>query len=904
MNIFRKVTFQTMKQNRTRTIVTIIGVLLSAALFTALFSFCTSLMDYLERTYIYRSGDYHISVLRADDQTREDCQTDTDTEKMAVSQYVGYAKLDTENDYKPYLYLEAADDTYFSSMPVHLITGRLPKSEQEILLPDHLNYNGVVSYKLGDRLTLDLGDRSFDGAGEGEYLYQENPYTEELPETLNVREEKTYQVVGFYERPNFESYSAPGYTALTYREGESEYPAGSNLYIRLKHPGRTLESFQQRHHLEQYGGSLNWEILRFSGTFQASNVSSVVFLLAIIFGILVMVGSISLIYSAFAISVSERTKQFGLLSSIGATRRQIRRSVMWEAVLVSVIGIPLGLCVGLAGMGITFHFVGEKFQSLIESPYSVNLSVSWPALLGAVAITILTVWISILVPSKRATRVTAMEAIRQSQDICPAKKEVRVSRLFYKIFGLEGLLGKKYFLRSKRRYRTTIASLALSIILFISVSSYCNFLQTLVNANVSTANYDVVYRMTEKNETLLQELLQVKSAQQAVCSVTDHVAMGFDIADLSDEYKKIQKEIYGKYDGEDFQEDAVYRYYLDDSSYKAFLIDQGIDPDKYLGKKLPPAIVCNQTKQIHWSENGGRTSYQYPVLKKGITSLSLPVDEQTKKEGYDLYQIGVRMSADGTMEYGYYYLPEGESPVYDEEGNVDFSQAEFVPVKMEEVPLGDYVDDVPMGMSEDSGLLVLVYPMSALPDEFESGMQCYFAAEDHEALVEEITGILRDHGLSTGEYNLQDQAAYEESDRNIITIVNVFSYGFIILISLIAVANVFNTLSTNIALRKRDFAMLCSIGMTQKGIRKMLRYECVLYGLRSLIIGIPVSLVVSGCIYLVTTGALQGALFQVPWTAILVAVICVFAVVFVTAMYAVRRLQKENIIEALKEENI
>lgn len=893
-----------MKQNRTRTIVTVIGVLLSAALFTALFSFCTSLMDYLERTYSYRSGDYHISVQRVDDQLREACQEDEDTDKMSVSRYVGYAKLNTENDYKPYLYLEAADDVFFASMPVHLTAGRLPKSEQEILLPEHLNYNGAVSYQLGDRLTLELGDRRFDGAEEGEYLYQENPYTEELPENLKIREQKTYQVVGFYERPNFEDYSAPGYTALTYDGGREAYPAGSNLYIRLKHPGKTLESFQQRHHLDQYSGSLNWDLLRFSGTFQASNVSRVVFLFAIIFGILVMVGSVSLIYSAFAISVSERTRQFGLLSSIGAARRQIRRSVMWEAVLVSAIGIPLGLCVGLAGMGITFHFVGDKFQSLIESPYSVELHISWPAFLGAVAITILTVWISILVPSKRATRVTAIEAIRQSQDICPAKKEIRVSRLFYKIFGLEGLLGKKYFVRSKRRYRTTIASLSLSIILFISVSSYCNFLRTLVNANVSTANYDVVYRMPEKDEALLKELMQVKSAQQTVYSVTDTNLTAFETEDLTDEYKNVQKDVNGKDVGKDLVEDTLVRYYLDDSSYESFLRAQGLNPDKYLGKKLPPAIVCNQGTRIVWSEDGERNSYQYSFLKKGVSGLSLPVDGNVEKEGYQFYSFGIRETADGTMQCGYYYVPEDASLIYDEQGNADLSQAEFVPAKMEEIPVGDYVNEVPMGTSEDSGMLVLVYPMSALPEDFEPVIQCYFAAEDHEALVEEITEILQDHGLSSGEYSLQDQAAYEEADRNIITIVNVFSYGFIILISLIAVANVFNTLSTNIALRKRDFAMLCSIGMTQKGIRKMLRYECVLYGLRSLLIGIPAALAVSGCIFLVTTGALRGMLFRVPWPAILVSVICVFAVVFVTAMYAVRRLQRENIIEALKEENI
>ena len=136
-----------------------------------------------------------------------------------------------------------------------------------------------------------------------------------------------------------------------------------------------------------------------------------------------------------------------------------------------------------------------------------------------------------------------------------------------------------------------------------------------------------------------------------------------------------------------------------------------------------------------------------------------------------------------------------------------------------------------------------------------------------------------------------------------LTVINVFSYGFITLISLICVANVFNTISTNVAVRRRDFAMLRSVGMTQGGIYRMMGYECLLYGVRALLIGLPLS---AGVAWLISRAAREigSGGFRMPWGSVAVAVICVFLVVFVSMLYAVSKIRRDNPVETLKEENI
>ena len=222
---------------------------------------------------------------------------------------------------------------------------------------------------------------------------------------------------------------------------------------------------------------------------------------------------------------------------------------------------------------------------------------------------------------------------------------------------------------------------------------------------------------------------------------------------------------------------------------------------------------------------------------------------------------------------------------------------------------GKTIYEKPFYISNDYVAIKLIYPMSmkesVLPDESENAKtkyyRYYYTSSNHKSSEETLEQTLVDNGLtSTSVYN---HAENVENSRNVITIIKVFSYGFIVLISLIAAANVFNTISTNINLRRREFAMLKTVGMTEKGFNKMMNYECLLYGLRSLLLGLPVSIGISYLIYLSITDGIEIA-FHLPLAAMGIATLSVFIVVFVTMMYSMKKIKKDNPIDALKNENL
>jgi putative ABC transport system permease protein len=288
-----------------------------------------------------------------------------------------------------------------------------------------------------------------------------------------------------------------------------------DVYFKLDKPDGVYDFIRAEEQKEGFGGSTyNDDVLMYSGVSKYPRFYVVLYSLAAILVLLIMAGSISLIYNAFSISVSERTQQIGILSSVGATKRQIRKSIMFEAMFVSIIGIPIGVLSGLAGIGVTLLCVGNKFPSLWSrgAPYTLSLQVNLWTVVTAVLFALITVYISAWIPSRRATRITAIEAIRQTNDIYVNAKDIRTSKLTYRLFGLEGVLARKHFRRSRKRYRTTIVSLFMSIVLFISASTFCSYIKDSVTDVFGTRDYDISWyydtrAYTEMTPRQVHELL-------------------------------------------------------------------------------------------------------------------------------------------------------------------------------------------------------------------------------------------------------------------------------------------------------------------------------------------------------------------------------------------------------------
>ena len=908
MNVFNKVTLESLKKNRTRTVVTIIGIMLSAAMICASTTFVSSMQNFVLRCEIYSSGDWHGAVYDAAYKDYEDIRDSGKVSSAAYAQVLGYAKIDSANERKPYLYVLGGDvvSGYFETMPVHLLLGTLPKDSTEIILPEHLTSNGKVNYKLGDTVTLDVGDRTLDGRRLGQdtpvYTYDSETQVEIMSgERLENTEPRTYTVVGIYERPTFEDYSAPGYTALTAADTKSADQAPIHCYFKLHKPAGVYDFMKEMGYTQEYRYAYNTKVLLYSGTAPFDSFLTAFYSLAAIIIALIVFGSVSLIYNAFSISVSERTRQFGLLSSVGATRKQLRRMVLFEALAVSIVGIPLGILVGIGGIGITLLLIGDKFFSIVRVDIPMRLCVSWQAVIIAAVIALVTVLISAWIPSKRATRVSAVEAIRQSMDIKVSGRPVRTSKLAYKLFGLPGVLAGKHYKRNRKKYRTTVVSLFMSIVLFVSAAAFTDYMMESAEGGLASDQFDLIYAAESDASSAMtpDALLELLFSEQNVTGGT-YTKKQFLQGDISREYVTAMFADRFADFGMESEDRAPkdfsisgYLYFVADAEFNRLLEKYNLKEADYYDRDKPLGIALDRNIELDRR------------LEKYVTLDTLKGDGcvieglyYVEIDGY--YRKDSRIDENGNKVV-LYQNRDNENDIIELPYEESFAKYTLRSEKtIEEAPF--FVSrstPVAINMIYPYSMLESVVPEAAL-NQFRN-TEYFLTSSDHTASFENLATVLTENGLSSRQ--LFDYAANAETNRNVVTIIRVFAYGFIVLISLIAAANVFNTISTNISLRRREFAMLKSVGMTQKGFRRMMNCECLLYGSKALLLGLPVSCGITYLIYRAVTTAYETS-FHLPWAAIGIAVLSVFLVVFATMMYSMSKVKKDNPIDALKNENL
>ena len=900
MNVFNKVTLQSLKKNKTRTIVTIIGIILSAAMICAVTTFASSFMNYAKENTIYTDGNWHGYQRDTDFQTYKDIWNTGKVEEAVFLQQLGYAYAEgCENEFKPYIYVLGAGKDVEEVLPIHITSGKYPTSSTEILLPEHLYTNGGVKYNLGDTITLELGQRMLDGYPMSQdspcYIYEQGNEVFN-GEVLDVKETRTYKVVGFYERLSWriETFEAPGYTALTLSDKETYTPYKYDVYFRMENPKDTFDFMKEM----KLTGDFNSDLLMYSGTFAVNAFTTMLYSLAAIVIGLIMFGSVALIYNAFSISVSERTKQFGLLSSIGATKKQLKRMVFFEALSVSAIGIPIGVIAGIGGIGVTLMLLGDKFKSM-GFGVDMKLSVSPAAIIIAVVVALITVLISAWIPSKRATKVSAVEAIRQNMDV-KNTKPVKTSKLTYKLFGLPGMLANKHYKRNKKKYRTTVLSLFMSIVLFVSASAFTDYLMETVGVGFGSVGFDLTMHASGNEfdkitpEELLNRMKAAKSVNGGAYSQERYVNAEISTEYLTDEGIEFLDKNQGQSEDKSSRDAHSYITFVDDATFRALLKENGLNEKKYMDPENPLAIAVD-----------GATMFNLYTQKYETTNFfkddefSLVIQKEKDIPGY--YCSGEIIDETGKTVVRYTKNPES---------NVEGE--EYILYTLEEgylyttLNIGDVIYEKPFFVRDSSGMR-FIFPISLAEqvfEDFDAINNSYYymlTSDNHAESYTAVQSILSDNGFNAK--NLQNIAEMEESERNIVTIIRVFSYGFIVLISLIAAANVFNTISTNISLRRREFAMLKSVGMAQKDFNKMMNFECLLYGSRALLYGLPVS---CGVTYLIYLAIMEGyeASFHLPWTAIGIAVLSVFLVVFITMMYSMSKIRKDNPIDALKNENL
>ena len=909
MNIFHRFTLASLKKNRVRTLVTVIGIMLSMALLTAVIEGANSGMQYLVRAETERVGAFHGYWREVEADKVSELARAEDVNKTAAFYRVGHAQVnESEVKVTRYLQIESMGAGLTDLVAVHLTAGRMPENEREIILPDRY-VEQVARVRVGDTLTLSVGQRTLNGEPIAAHKeYEEN-------EELTDCRELTYTVVGIFEKLDtvIDNGYSPSYIALT--AGEATGPA--TVFFTLKHPARFYSVMKDNLNAGiGYDWAAHSALLAYSGSFRNGVLTQLMYGLVTVLVVLIAFGSISLIYNSFSISVSERTRQFGILKSVGATKKQIRGTVLYEALVLCGIAIPLGAGVGCAGIGITLYCLRDSFHLILSdtSDVKMKLVVSWVGLGMAALLCLSIALISAWIPARRALSVSPIQAIRQSTDIKISRREVKTSRLTQKLFGFEGMMASKNFKRNRKRYRSTVVSLFLSVTLFISAAAFCNYLKASVSSITSRdSGADIVYHTHDLRETpdaLLEKLCRANGVERGAYLATRYETLRLPEGTLTKSYLEIFSDIMGS------DTDGLYDMKLcavSDAEFLRFTKAAGIDGERYLTSEEPMGLLYNHgSRYVRDASDASGSRAKWTTYTLFAPSATVGTYESRRiRSEIDGYSF-IAQDKDGDGRY--LYLSKEDKAAYRATGDdaereaflnahaKRFSEAEAVQVLS--FRLGGTVDAVPLGMSEEKPFLI--YPYSRIAevtkiDPSEDRVSFCFEAPAHAAAYADMKQILVDAGQMTS--GLYDNAEEIEAMRSTVTVVNVFSYGFIILISLIAVANVFNTISTNIALRRREFAMMKSVGLTTRGMHKMLNYECLIYGIKGLALGLPVSFLSTLAIWLVVGQAVEQP-FMIPWAAVAIAVGSVFAVVFATMLYAGGKLRRDNPIDALKNENL
>ena len=844
MNILNELTIKNLKLNKKRTIVTIVGIVLSVALICAVAGMVTSFQATLVNIAITDGGNRHLTIENVSKKDLKYFTNNSHVKSMYLSESLGYAKVDNINKYKPYAYVVAYTKSAFDNTTLKLVSGRLPENNKEIIVSVTFKNNAKV--KIGDTISLDIGKRV---CTDGTILNQSNPYFVEEGETDLCHEYITdtskheYKIVGITERLNYniEGYSAPGYTLITKIDKVSDNINVSLLFKDAKYYKEYINNIANDNDLNKYNITLNDELLRWSGASLSDRTMNMLYAVAgVVIGIIILT-SVFVIKNSFDIANQEKKKMYGMLSSIGATSKQIKKNVLHEGFILGLIGIPLGILSGILAdyiLVIIINYIGN-FND-VKFVFSISI---WPVILSII-LGAVTIYLSVVRAAKKSSKIAPIEAIRNNNEIKINSKKIKSSKIVDKLFGVGGDIAYKNLKRNKKRNRTTIISIVISVAVFISLSSFLSYGFKLTNQYYQDANYDIQLYLGDANEEESKKIINdiIKMDNISRYSIVRSMSMTFD-------YKKYYNEDVLKYFdgvedlplrimsvGEDEFERILKENKISDTNfdYKGLLIDKNIFyQEGSKNYKEVNLLDLNKFKTVTGSINNKDLNIE--ILKRIDNSLM------------------------------------GFQKVYSETPTVIVSD-EFY----------DYI--------------VSNYNVNATDSR-----SLYIKSTDAEKLESVIKEYLLDNDITN--YSLFNIETEAKAQRSLIILVAIFLYGFIIVISLIGVTNIINTISTNMNLRRREFAMLKSIGMTKNEFNKMINLESIMYSTKALIIGIPLGLLGSFAIYKAfANGSDYGFIF--PWQAILIAIFVVYILVSLIMYFALRKTKNENIIDTIKDENI
>lgn len=884
MKLLNKLTLKNLRLNKVRTIVTIVGIMLSAALITVVSGMALSGRQTMIDGQKTWSGDYDVALDIIDTAKIDEIRQNRNVENAFYKERLGYARTkNADGEICDYSVLAMSENTYGNCFKIDLIKGKFPTNSGEAVVTKSFKTQDGKNVKVGDKITLDVGvltDKDGNVPDEEgiHNLLQKDFNKCSIIDTVK----RTYTVTGIIERPKTSELYDPSNFSMIYTVSDEKAPVEA---IRTKHMNKLYIAYtpqsegnylqntadilgfkaddmsnvisdeispedQQTSGINAY--EFNFVLLSMKGYGGSDGTNVMIFSLAVIIIIIVMLASVFVIRNSFAISITEKTSMYGMLASVGATKRQIRRNVLFEGFILGLIGIPLGILLGLGVNAILIAILNSVLGDVLSGASFVFVTPTIP-IICAIVLSAVTIFCSSFFIALRASRIPPLVAIRGNKDIkVKNNKPYRTSKLTKKLFGVGGEIASKSLKRSRKKYRTTVISIVVSVAMFIAVSAFMDYGMTFTDHYYGNADYSyMVVGIDSKQAQTIEKMPEIEN----------YLTVGL-------QYGYVSADVPVNECGENFLYDNA-------DGTKSFSVEfLEFEHDTFVQ-------ICRELKLDYNKVKGGVLVY----------SQVTPDNSESGNSSKPMKLFGKTAPTKFTVHGN------------DEEGNE---------LKTGKLRVASLFDEIPKsadsvigeGTIFGQGLIIgeqgVISPQLG---EHGCGITLYANTSDHTSLTNRIESM-SGTGDSESYISIFD---YEEIVRQfnaIMLIVGIFVYGFIGVISLIGLTNIFNTISTNMQLRSKEFASLKSIGMTKKEFNRMIRLESLMYGIKSLIIGIPLGIAGVFAIFSAFSNGNVPMSFVFPWKAILISIAAVIIVVWLIMKYSISKVNKQNIIETIRNDNI
>ena len=885
MSITKKLALRHLKQNKTRSVLTVLGITISVVMLTVIFTCATSFAHYYGERAINTNGNWHFFVKTDYESAKKYLLSDSSLKD------IGFEKdLSTEEQsYKIYSdkanYLRTGtiyqgDAQYIKDTVTCKYDGALPKSDNEIMVEQSLIKNNGLELKIGDEIKIAVGSRL-----KGDFVILPVMGNYQFGERFEKEKDETFKVVGIFHNneptergaiirgmSDFKSKNLVAYGKIK-KITPFSYIKINGIYDKF--------GFTKKKRAFNVGENTGFLNSRLAFSIDKNDLPQVLKLTAIgivVFAV-IFVSSFAMIYNSFALSVGEQIKYLGMLSSVGATRKQKKKTLYFEGAILGGIGIILGIVLGLLTTFISQSAMNAKIASIMEGyndniKYSTHISL-WVLCL-IVILAALTVFVSIISPVQKAARITAIDAIRKTDEI-KRKGKIRTPFIITKLLGFEGDIAFKNLRRNGRKSRTIIACICICAVLFLSCNYFCETFKEASNLDYEIP-YQLMYQYSaeskaqlEKARNYLKTNKRVKrfySIWEAWYSILRGDINPYDNSRLYDMSFQNESIFVDKYKFIATQDITYTAHLIDDEDFNALCKKNGIDYKKYYSPDKDGSI---KTIVINGIDRNDEPIFNNNLLGKTIGCYDID-SEKTEREN--------KLDENGNQVYFYYKT--GCTSIYKFCDSIKYDK------------------DNPICNLDSSG--VAFYAPKCVYDKYSDDDSFYFdygiETDEPYKVEKELKDYLSENEAEGDVYNNYNWMMKEKS---IISAVQFLSYAFILLITLITVFNIINTMTAQIAGRKKELAMLKSVGMTPKEFKKMLIFESMFYGLFGLLFGVPLSLVINRVVgYIISKD--NPIPFSVNIWLYLIACVAVFVIIGLTMIYSLKLIKNNSIIDSLKDD--